>query len=245
MRNVGLIMTRELSSYVRTPSGYLIAAAVLFLEALFFNGFALTDPNGQGRLSSDVLAMFFYVAAIMTIGAASLFSVRLLAEDRSNGTDVLLATSPVRESEVVLGKYFAALLFLSVITLLSIYMPMLILVHGKVSWGHILAGYLGLILLGGAVLGIGMFVSSLMPHPLLTPFLTITIVVMLEVCWLVAGVADPPFDEILQNLTLHTKHFSRGFQGGILRLSDVVFYVSVAYVTLLGAIKTMQSRRWR
>ena len=94
MRNIGLIVVRELSSYLRTPSGYLIAAAVLFLEALFFNAFAINAPEGTPRMSGDVLAMFFYVAAIMTIAAGAMFSVRLLAEDRASGTDVLFAKSP-------------------------------------------------------------------------------------------------------------------------------------------------------
>jgi ABC-2 type transport system permease protein len=245
VRNILLIVARELGSYLRTPSGYLIAASVLFLEALFFNAFALNAPDGQPRLSSDVLAMFFYVAAIMTIAAGAMFSVRLLAEDRAHGTDVLFATSPVRESEIVIGKYLAAFVYLTTVTLISVYMPALILVHGKVSWGHIGAGYLGLVLLGAAVLGIGMFISSLTSSPFVAVFLTVAVVVLLEVCWLVAGIADPPFDEILQNLTLHTKHFSGGFQSGILRSSDIVFYLGVVYLSLLAATRTLQSRRWR
>src|SRR5690606_41964462 len=95
------------------------------------------------------------------LGGDVLFSMRLLAEDRWTGTDVLLFTSPIREGEVVLGKYLAALIFLSVLTLASLYVPALIFVHGKVSFGHIAAGYAGMLLLGATTLAIGTFASSL------------------------------------------------------------------------------------
>src|SRR5690606_10409422 len=90
MRNIGLILSRELGSYVRTPSAYFIAAAVLLVDGLLFNAFAV----GERRLSAEVLQIFFYFAGIVTMGGGVLFSMRLLAEDRWTGTDVLLFTSP-------------------------------------------------------------------------------------------------------------------------------------------------------
>ncbi len=240
MRNVGLIVGRELGSYLRTPSGYFIAAAVLLVDGLLFNAMAV----GERRLSSEVLQIFFYFAGIVTMGGGVLFSMRLLAEDRWIGTDVLLFTSPIREGEVVIGKYLSALIFLTIVTLLSLYVPALIFVNGKVSWGHIAAGYSGMLLLGGTTLAIGMFASSLTQNPFFAVILSFLCVVLLELCWPVGQIADPPWQEILSYAALHSTHFT-AFQRGLVQLSDVVFYLTIIYVALLGATKVLESRRWR
>lgn len=240
MRNIGLIVSRELGSYVRTPSAYFIAAAVLLLDGLLFNAFAV----GERRLSAEVLQIFFYFAGIVTMGGGVLFSMRLLAEDRWTGTDVLLFTSPIREGEVVLGKYLAALIFLTALTVASLYVPALIFVNGKVSFGHIAAGYAGMILLGATTLAIGTFASSLTENPFFAVILSFVFVVLLELCWPVGQIADPPLQELLSYAALHTKHF-HAFQRGLVQLSDVVFYVSLIYLSLLAATKVLQNRRFR
>lgn len=240
MRNIGLIVSRELGSYVRTPSAYFIAAAVLLLDGLLFNAFAVNER----RLSAEVLQIFFYFAGIVTMGGGVLFSMRLLAEDRWTGTDVLLSTSPVREHEVVLGKYFAALIFLTALTLASLYVPALIFVHGKVSFGHIAAGYAGMILLGATTLAIGTFASSLTENPFFAVILSFVFVVLLELCWPVGQIADPPLQQLLSYAALHTKHFHAA-QRGLIQLSDVVFYLSLIYLSLLAATKVLQNRRFR
>ncbi len=240
MRNVGLILGRELGSYVRTPSAYFIAAAVLLVDGLLFNAFAV----GERRLSAEVLQIFFYFAGIVTMGGGILFSMRLLAEDRWTKTDVMLFTSPVREAEVVLGKYVAALVFLTVLTLASLYVPALIFVNGKVSFGHIGAGYLGMILLGATTLAVGTFASSLTDNPFFAVILSFVFVVLLELGWPVGQIADPPLAEILSYAALHTKHF-HAFQRGLVQLSDVVFYLGIIYLSLLAATKVLENRRFR
>ena len=136
MSNIGIITRRELASYFRTPSGYLIAAATLLVQGLLFNTRAL----GGQKLSSQVLMDFFRDSSGTTTVAAVLLAMRLFAEERQSGTLVLLYTSPVREVEIVLGKFLSALAFLTIITLTSLYIPAMILVNGKISVGHMFAG---------------------------------------------------------------------------------------------------------
>ena len=245
MRNIGLIVARELAAYARTPSGYFIAAAVLVVDGLFFNGLAMGD---DAKLSADVLRDFFYFAGIVTMCGGVLLSIRLLSEERWTGTDVLLLTSPITEAQIVVGKYLAALAFLTILTLASLYLPALIFVNGKVSWGHIASGYIGLILLGGTVLALGMFASSLSKNKylsvLITLFVTILFVVVLELAWVLGQNTDPPLGEMIAYVALHTTHFSP-FYAGILQLSSVVFYLSVIYLCLLASTKVLASQRWR
>jgi len=152
-----LIARRELRGYLRTMTGWIIAASVLLIDGLLFNAFALEGA----RRSTDVLSRFFYFASGPTMVAAVFIAMRLLAEERQLGTLALLYASPVRDRDIVLGKFLGALAFLSGVTLATVYMPLLILVHGHISVGHLLAGYLGLLLLGATSLGLGALGSAL------------------------------------------------------------------------------------
>jgi ABC-2 type transport system ATP-binding protein len=159
MTAVWLIARRELGAYLRTMSGYVIAAIVLFVDGILFNVRALGSQHD--RLSTEVLSEFFFNSSGLVMAASVFLSMRLLAEERQNGSMVLLASSPVREREIVLGKFLSAFIFLTLITLAGVFMPMLILVNGKLSFGHVAAGYLGLLLLGSAALAIGTLGSTL------------------------------------------------------------------------------------
>src|SRR5262245_44248446 len=156
MRGTSIVYRRELAAYLRSPVGYVVAALVLLLDGILFQGMAL----GAGRkLSAEVLRQFFYVCSGTTMIASVALSVRLIAEERQNGTIVLLHTSPIRDFEIVLGKFLSAWTFLAGITVASVYMPMLILVHGKIAVAQVVVGYVGLLLLGAAALAIGVFAS--------------------------------------------------------------------------------------
>jgi ABC-2 type transport system permease protein len=243
VRNVVLIAGRELASYVRTPSGYLIAAIMLAWQGLMFNVYAL-GPGADK--STDVLLRFFEIGGGTTIVTAFIFSMRLLAEDRSNGTQTLLFTSPVREGEIVLGKYFASLIYIIVVVLLSLYLPALILMKGKVSWGHIGAGYLGMILIGASTLALGTFASSLVKHPFFAVLLTGFFVAVLEFgSFLVSRVVEGTLGEVIGFMSGYYGHFSPTFREGLVQLSDVVFFVSMAYFWLLAATHVLKGQRWR
>src|SRR4029077_15365194 len=110
MRNALLIARREIGSYLGSPIGYVVAAVALLIQGLWFTFLGLTKG---ALLSAQVLGGFFEGASETTIILAALLSMRLLAGERENGTMVLLNTAPVRESEIVLGKFLAGLGFLA------------------------------------------------------------------------------------------------------------------------------------
>jgi ABC-2 type transport system permease protein len=236
-----LIARRELRAYLRSPFGYIVAAATLLIDGLLFQGFAL----GAGpRLSADVLRDFFYFASGTTMVAAILLSMRLLAEERQTGTLVLLNTAPVRDVEIVLGKFLSSLVFVVLLTALTAYIPLLILVNGKVAVGHIMVGYLGLVLLGAATVSIGLFGSALAKSQVLAAILGAGILVTMLLLWIVGRVTDPPLNSFLAALALHNER-QNAFMRGLLQLDNVVYYVAVTYFFLLAATKTLEARRWR
>ena len=242
MNAIVLIARRELAGYFRTWLGYIIIAAVLVLDGLLFNAFAL--GSGMDRKSSEVISQFFFFSSGVTMTASVFISMRLLAAERESGTVNLLYSSPVRDFEIVLGKYLAALGFLAILLAASVYMPTMVLVAGKISWGHVFAGYLGLLLLGAAALAVGTFGSAVTRSQILAVILSAVMVVALLVMWWVGRVTDRPLSNVFENLALWSLHFPQ-FQAGIIHLRDVIYYVAISYVALFASVRVLEARRWR
>jgi len=240
MKSTLLIMRRELGAYLRSMSGYIIAAIVLLVTGLLFNALALAGE----KLSSQVLSEFFFNTSGVVMVASVFISMRLFAEERQTGTLVLLASSPVHDWEIVMGKFLSALVFLVLILAATVFMPMLIFVNGKVSFGHMAAGYIGLVLLGAASLAIGTFGSSLARTQVLAAIFSGCMVVALVVCWMLAKVTEAPLNDMFTALALHGRHFPP-FSSGAIHLRDVGYYLMLTYVALFSATRVMEARRWR
>ena len=176
--------------------------------------------------------------------AGVLVTMRLLAEERQAGTLTLLETAPISETQIVLGKFLGGFAFLSLVTLLTIYMPLLIQVNGKVSWGQIGAGYLGLLSLGGATIAIGTFGSALARNQLLAAVLGAGILVVMLLGWMLARVTEAPFSGVLSYSALFDRHF-QPFMRGRINTESLLFYGSVTFVFLLLSVRTLQLRRWQ
>jgi len=241
IRNVLVVMKRELQCYLRTPMGYIIAATLLAVDGLLFNAYAL----GRGkRFSGEVLNDFFYFSFGITVACAVMLSIRLFAEERQTGTQVLLRTSPVTDGQAVLGKFLAALVFLWAVTLLTLPMPLLVMVNGKVSVGHMCAGYLGLMLAGAAALSIGLLGSALASNQVVAAITSSAMIMALLLMWMLAKVTEPPISDVFAHLALFDKHYMP-FMKGMIHSRDIVYYLSVTYLFLLLSTQVLKARRWQ
>lgn len=243
MNRALLIAGRELRSYARSPLGYLIISAALLIDGIYFYANGL-GASGKPRLSAEVLFAFFYGATGTTMIAAIALSMRLLAGEREANTLVLLSTSPIREREIVLGKFLAVFTLLALMTAFSVYMPALIFVNGRVSVGHIAVGYLGLLLLGAASISIGLFASALARTQIIAVIVGALILATLLLLWIVAPVTESPINEFLAAAAIHHER-QRPFMTGLLRLENVVYYLGVTFLFLFGSTKVLEARRWR
>ena len=241
MRPIVLIARRELGAYLRTWSGYVITAVVLMVNGLLFNALAM---GGGEKRSAEVLAQFFQYSSFFVAVAAVLISMRLLAEERQSGTIHLLYSSPVRDSEIVIGKYLSALAFLCILVALSVFMPLLVMVNGKVSLGHVAAGYFGLFLMGAASLAVGTFGSSLARNQIIAAVISGSILVAMVITWMLALVTERPLSEVFSAMALYNQHF-RPFESGLVHLRDVVYYAAITYVALFATTRVLEARRWR
>jgi|CXWL01.1.fsa_nt_gi ABC-2 type transport system permease protein len=240
MRNILLIARRELAAYLRTMSGYVIIAAMLFLVGILFTTVVMIGPS---KKSAEIVGEFFKYAAFFTMVVSVLLSMRLFAEERQTGTLALLYSSPVSDWEIVLGKFLAALGFLTVFHFTTLFMPALVMIYGKVSWGHLFAGYLGLTLLGACSLALGMLGSSLTKSQVLAAILGGVFVTLVVNTYFLARVTDRPLTQILEAMALYAPIFR--FMEGVIRLKDIVFYGLVAYVLLFANTRVLEARRWR
>jgi ABC-2 type transport system permease protein len=241
MRATSIIYRRELGRYLRSPIGWIIAAAALLVEGILFQSQAL----GGEQLSAIVLERYFYFASGIPLFCGVLLAFRLIAEERQNHSMILLKTSPIRDTEIILGKFFAALTFLTIIFLLSIYMPLLVKVNGKITWSQIFVGYFGMFLLGAATLAIGIFASALTRHQIIAALLGALFVLVLCMLFPLAKRLDSPVRDALEQIDLWWVHFQNGFMRGVINLKDVIYYVAVTYFFLLLAVKTLEAKRWQ
>lgn len=240
MSGVWLIAKRELSAYSRSPLGAVIIALALLINGILF----YVESISQQLLSGEALAKFFFNSSGLTSIAALLLSFRLIAEERQTKTFTLLNTSPIGGGEIVVGKFLSAFAMVALLTALSVYMPVLLYMTGKVSLGHIVVGYVGLFLIGAASTAIGLFASSLTKHQVIAVITGAGLLALLFVMWMLASVTDAPLNDFLAGLAFHHVNF-RSFQLGILELRGVVYYLVVTYVFLLAATKVLEARRWR
>ena len=241
MRATSIIYRRELGSYMRSPLYWVIAAVLLLGQGIFFQAWAL---RGE-QLSALVLERYFVISSFAMGTAGIVFSFRLIAEERQNHSMVLLNTSPVRDYEIIFGKFLAALTFLSIMLVLSLYMPILIKVNGKISGMQIFIGYVGLFLFGAVGLAIGLFTSALTRHQFIALILGAFLLIALGNIYQLASKLDAPVRPVVEQLDLWWVRYQSSFMRGILNLKDVVFYVGVTYFFLLLGVKTLEAKRWQ
>jgi ABC-2 type transport system permease protein len=221
-------------------SGYVIIALMLFIDGLLFNAYA---AQTGGKRSSEVLADFFTLTSGVTLTGTVFLSMRLIAEERQTGTLALLSSSPVLDVEIVAGKFLASLAFLALFLACTLPMPALVAVYGKVSAGHIAAGYLGVTLVGAVGLAIGTFGSALTRSQVVAAVLSGMMVLGLTTCWLLTKVTDRPLTEVVGALAWWG-HFDP-FRNGMVQLKHVSYFLLVTLLALFGATRVLEARRWR
>lgn len=236
---VALIARREVLAISHSLWGWGLFAGKLLIDGLLFHTFALTDTP---RFGAEVLADFFYILFGTTILLSVLLTMRLFPEDRSKKSAKLLLGAPISSWQIIGGKYLSALVILGVMTAATIYLPALILVHGKLSLAQIGVGYFGVALVGMASCAIGTWMSSLARTQLQAALMTSGIMVTLLLGWLLSSFSAPPLDGFFASLSFFDAHF-KGFMYGRVHTSAVAYYMGFTLLPLWFATLSMQLGR--
>ena len=236
MRNTTTIALREFKSYLASPTAYVVTGIFLLLTGFLFS----ISPATYFETSIKGLWEFWGTLVLLLL--ASVLTMRLLAEEKKMGTLELLLTAPVRDSEVVMGKFLGSLGILTIMLALTFYYPILLMWFGDPDMGPIITGYLGLFLLGGASLAVGLFASSLTSNQLVAAMVAGGIIFALWFVGLAAGLLPEAMGEVISYLSLY-HHFS-SFMRGIIDTRGIIYYLSITVLFLYLAIRSIESGRW-
>lgn len=237
MNNTFTIAWKETKAYFTTPTAYIVGAMFLVLTGIFFV-FDMTRPFAEASVRN-----FVSWASLFIMFLAPLLTMRLLAEEQKLGTLELLLTAPVRDWEVVLGKYIASFITLMVTILFTFYYVILLYVFATPDTGPILSAYFGLVLYGSAALAIGIMASSLSGNQIVAAVVGIGILLTLSFIDRIALIVEGIAADVLNGISMNA-HFT-DFARGVIDTSHIVYYVSMAAVFLFIAVRSLETRRWR
>ncbi len=241
MRGALIIFRREVGQYLSTPFAYLIGAGLLVLTAVLFNNDLVVSIDTKPA-DTALVPVFLSFALIFF---APLLTMRLFAEESREGTFELLLTAPVRDGEIVVGKFMGAWFFYSLLLGLTFLYQVILFAVQTPDLGTAVSAYLGIWLYGGATLAIGVLFSALTESQIIAAFLSMTVLLLFWLADLVGQVVtNIDVARAVRLLTL-PGHFSTSFAVGLLRGEDVVYFAGIIAVTLFITIRVIESRRWR
>lgn len=245
---IRIIIGKELRSLFTSPLAWVVLAFLqIILGWIFLTrvDYFLTVqaqlarvPNAPG-LTEIVVVPLFGIASIVLLMSVPLLTMRLVAEERRNQTMTLLISAPLSMTQIVLGKYFATVIFLALVGGLIVLMGLSLLPGGELDGGLIATNLVGLLLLTGSFAAIGLFVSCLTTHPVVAAVGTLAAFLVL---WLINIATSDPASPL--HLLSLLKHFE-SFINGSIAVTDLIYFVLLIAVFLILSIRRLDADRLR
>jgi ABC-2 type transport system permease protein len=259
MRNLYAIYRKEMGHYFVSPIAYVVVGVFLILAAFFFNvilasviqqSLAMEMQSMRYGVPQEfdvtgiVLRSFFQLVSTLVLFLMPMLTMGVYAEERKRGTMELLMTSPVKDIEIVLGKFSASLtLFVLMLLPTASYLVFIYFRSDpRPPWGLLLAGYGGVLLLGGALLAVGTFISSLTENQIIAAVLSFAAVLLLWVID-VGRSAGGNLGDILTYLSI-LRHYD-DFTHGVVDTSSLIYYLSFMALFVFLTVRSLDSVRWR
>jgi ABC-2 type transport system permease protein len=250
MKALFTVFRKELRSYFSSPIAFVVLFVFLVISGIFFflylQSFAEAqfDPRLQFveegvNLNEIVIRPFFGTISVVFLLLIPLMTMRLIADERRSFTAELLFTSPVRITSIIMGKYLASLLLFGIMIILSAVYILVLVKYGNPDLGPILSGYLGLFLMGASFLAVGIFASALTENQMIAAVISFGV---LLVFWIM-GATSSAGDSVFGYLSI-INHFEN-FAKGVIKLTDVTYYLSFTFLGLYLAYITLDSERWK
>lgn len=250
MRSLFLVWDRELRGYWSSPVAYVVLAVFLITAGVFFFGqlleFVQLSLRGSGEgvdVNQQLIGPYLYSVSVMVLFLLPLVSMRLVSEETRQGTLEILLTTPAPETSLVSGKFLASLtLYVVMLTGVGLHLGILFL-FGSPEWGPILTGMLGLFLNGAAYLALGLFLSSLTQNQVVAAAASFSLFLLLWLCHWLGQVTGGALASVLSSISF-VGHFDT-FGRGVLDSADLVFFLSLIFLGLFGAVQGVAATRWK
>ena len=245
VRTIRTIWLRELRSYANSPNAWVIAAIFLGLTGLSF-ALSVTGRYPEATIRGFLFGPIGPIGAFfLTILIAPALTMRLLAEEQKLGTIELLLTAPVRDIEIVLGKYLSALTLLTGMYALTLYFPLLLFVFGSPDVVPLLTGYAVLFLVGAVAVAVGLLGSALTANQIVAAVFSLAILLVLWLFSSTAALGDPDhaWTDVVTFLSM-SEHL-RDMAFGVFDTRDVIYFFSLIIFFLFLTVRAVETRRWR
>ena len=233
MRSFWALLKKEEMALFTSPIGYVMVSAFLVIM-----GYTFTLTLFVSHVPT--LAHLFFQIYVLFLLTVPIITMRLVAEERRLRTIEILLTAPVSEPAVVFAKYLASLSLVVLMLVLSGAYAITLAILGQPDWGPIYSGYLGLFLLGAALVAVGLMTSSLVSNQIIAALLSLSLFLLLWIIDHFGWMLPDPFDALVVNLSLLV-HFTP-FATGSIFLSDAGFFISVALLALFLSVRALARR---
>jgi ABC-2 type transport system permease protein len=252
VNHILLICKKELKSYFASPIAYLLMAffGLLFGFAFYtatrdFVRFSFqAAQQGQPMSVNDqIIRPLLGFASTIALFLVPMITMRLIAEEKRTGTIELLMTSPVKDYEIIVGKWLGAMLLYAGVLGMSMLNIAMLFAWGKPDLKPVLVGYLGLLLQGGCLLAIGTFISATTRNQIIAGGVTFFVCLLLWLLSWFTAFDTGAVNQVINYLSIVTHMES--FQKGVIDTKDVVFYLSMIFFALFMTSRAMESLRWR
>jgi ABC-2 type transport system permease protein len=253
-KNVLTIAKKDFKAYFNSPIAYIVMAVFSFIMGYMFFSilsiFIMQNMQfeqfrmGRGpNLTDNLIRPIWGNMNVVLLFIVPFITMRLFAEERKNNTIELLFTSPVKLSEIILGKYLSAFMFVVLLVALTIPYPFTLYMAAKPDWGVISMCYLGTLLMIGVYIAVGALCSSVTENQIIAGALTFGAILFFWIIKWASYSAGQPLSEILSYLSVidHFEDFSRG----VFNTKDFVFFISSIITWLFLSYKTLESYTWR
>jgi ABC-2 type transport system permease protein len=246
MRNIWTIARREYKLYFISPVAYVVAFLFMIIRGWFFySGMRNAILQAAYQSYAPTIQMIISPMVTLLLFTMPAITMRLLAEEARMGTLELLLTAPIKDWELVIGKWLGGFLFMVTLLAITWIFPIALnfMVEPGIDQGPLVTGYLGLILMVASLVGLGVGISSLFTNQIAAFFISLAVVLMF---WLVSpssSTAGGLGTEIMNYLNFIDHYLN--FYRGIIDLSDVIYYVSLTAIGLFLGTVSIEIRRWR
>jgi len=257
MANIWHITIKELKSYFTQPVAYVVIISFLMLSGFFFYdlftsyarmlGYYQMYQNPgmmeQVNINDMVISPLFHNINVILLLIIPLLTMRLLAEEKKQGTDELLLTSPIGIGQIIWGKFLASIALFLIILLLTSQYPLILWKFSKPDTGKLISNYIGLFLMGSSFLAFGLFASSLTASQVIAAVVSFCSLLLFWIIGWIAESLGEHLSAILKYLSL-TEHFEN-LSKGILHTGDLIFFITFIGFFLFLSMRSLESTRWR
>ncbi|MFH1624098.1 MAG: ABC transporter permease [Pseudomonadota bacterium] len=255
MVNFFAILKKELRSYFTSPIAYMVITVFSVISGYFFYSlFALfgvmsvqsmNNPYMQSALNitEEVVGPVFSTVSILTLFMTPFLTMRLFTEEKKSGTIELLMTYPIRDIEIIMGKFGACFITFLAMLVPTIFYQVILFILGNPELGPVLSGYIGIILLGASFISLGILISTTTENQIIAAVVTFGALLLFWIIQWGASFTGPVFAKVLIQLSIieHYQEFARG----VIDTNDVMFYALFSFFFLFLTMRSLESKKWR